>query len=1792
VKAIGCLFFLGSMPTFAAPPLVLTAREVPIGGDNLAYKDPEFWIEGRKVAWQDGDDQIWLADIDPRSGEWIPADGRGKLLGRAANIESDQSTGRPGSWNGPEWGFSQQGPAVYFTMIDGNGVNQQARYRLNTGLTEQITFGGNRGRSGTLPSKDAGDPFTRIMYFIGRFGTGQGGEAHWQWENDNSTEANLPATDWAFSGPQWIPGQPAIVTNQRDAAGVQQVARFETRAGNTATPEILTTDPRDKVDTYFFKAPEYGGELAFITLLDKQDIGVYRQIGGKWTLQRTLQVPVIPPPGSRLTVFSAEPFSFGGRSYFSFAITFGTAYQNPSWIYVMSIDGTYVEQVSDASNVARIDPEYFYTDEQVFIYYYTVEKGGRRRLYLSKLAPPAERLVAPTIAIAGAAGLTASVPAQAGATYTWRVDGGTITAGQGTPSVTFTADAAGKVVLACTATRQGTSTRSAIVVPVYGIGAMASVTVDGGYGAGSFPAGSRVDIWAPPATTGMLFDRWTGDTIALEDPTSAHTMLRVPAAGARVAAGYRTVSAWSPTTEANFGGAGVGLTYHIPANPRGLMFFFHGTGGGGANNFTKVETRLFFAELIAAGYGVAALDSTDRTAEQWNNSPSLTANPDLVNVTAAIARFRTAGAITTQTPLYFSGMSNGGAMAPRAAALLANATPAYPVAAAMSSCASGNTAIIAATTVPQLWNLQRNDDTIGDDGRTDAQTNFSTLLTRGVPTQLVLQSPSPVYPERFAALGLVFPAFTVADSRTIQARLKSGGYLDANDYLRDAPSSEMLGASLPAAYAPYAQEIGNLLNVSYGAHEFNGDVRRRALAFFNRPGSFYQPGVPADSSARLANLSARAAVGGGSDLIVGFVIEGSAARRVLVRGVGPALADFGVTATLARPSLTLFAGSAVQRTNAGWSSAPNAGEIAAATPTLGAFPLPAGSADTALLESFLPRSYTAHLGSTQFVTVVPVAGASYVWTVANGTIVSGQGTPVLAFRTAPVPGTTQIGLTVTTGGASATASAEVAVHAPGGTLTDTAAATSPAGTRLFFMTNFLRGERILIAASNAATLVLYDAQGRPITVGNPLDHRVPVRGSYFLQVTAAANGTTLTVAGVRPPTGAVETPAAVAAAAALPSLPSLPAMPPTAALNSVPTRRLRTSVPYGPGFATGEGLVAVGDRAVAIGYDYTARRSFLVSHRAGAEQWRTLTDDDSYLRSIAAGADGTVLVIGSTGGAGAASDAVLVALYESTGVRRWRREIATAGYDYGYAIAPAPDGGVFAGGFTSGALAGATNAGRLDSWIARYDAAGSLLWSRQFGTPGDDRLFAGASDASGNFIAFGDAETTPSGQADLFLHSYAPTGLLRWSRQFGTTDNDLAFACATDASGAIFVHGMTRGSFAPGSVKPAEPDVYLAKFDAAGTEQWRRQLGAAGGQSGETLATSPDGTTTLLFYTNGSFPGAANTSQGTRASDDMVLARFDRDGGALWLQQFDDTTERIFARGVALVGDEILVQRDHVYAIAAPFCTVSLDTLAQETARGRLTNLSVRSTAGRDSQTLIAGFALRGSGTTLLLRGVGPGLAPFGVGAPLADPQLSLLSGTNQIATNDDWTAASGASFSAVGAFALPAGSKDAALLTPLSAGSYTAQITGAGATTGLALAEVYDTSAATTADTALVNLSARAQVGTRGDILIAGFAVTGGPLTVLVRAVGPGLSPFGVTGLLTDPRIELFSGQTRIGENDTWSPATQATFDTVGAFALPAGSKDAALVATLAPGTYTAQVSGAGATTGVALVEVYAVPE
>jgi hypothetical protein len=285
-------------------------------------------------------------------------------------------------------------------------------------------------------------------------------------------------------------------------------------------------------------------------------------------------------------------------------------------------------------------------------------------------------------------------------------------------------------------------------------------------------------------------------------------------------------------------------------------------------------------------------------------------------------------------------------------------------------------------------------------------------------------------------------------------------------------------------------------------------------------------------------------------------------------------------------------------------------------------------------------------------------------------------------------------------------------------------------------------------------------------------------------------------------------------------------------------------------------------------------------------------------------------------------------------------------------------------------------------------------------------------------------------------------------------------------------------------------------------------------------------------------------------------------------------------------------------------------TVSATTDAGRLIDVSCRAVVGPGDGALIAGFVVGGDGTSgsipLLIRASGPALASVGVNGFLPDPDLTLYDAGGVLASNDDWDGNPQVASAAASVGAFPwtdDSSPDAALEQTLAAGPYTALVSGVGANSGVALAEVYDaTPAGSRLPTTprLLNISGRAQVGTGANILIAGFVIGGlTSKTVLIRASGPALAQFGVAGSLTDPMLQLSrisadGTSTLIGMDTGWGGNAQiaATAVTVGAFSWGTlATADSALLVTLAPGAYTAEISGASGDTGVSLVEAYEVP-
>jgi predicted outer membrane repeat protein len=251
-----------------------------------------------------------------------------------------------------------------------------------------------------------------------------------------------------------------------------------------------------------------------------------------------------------------------------------------------------------------------------------------------------------------------------------------------------------------------------------------------------------------------------------------------------------------------------------------------------------------------------------------------------------------------------------------------------------------------------------------------------------------------------------------------------------------------------------------------------------------------------------------------------------------------------------------------------------------------------------------------------------------------------------------------------------------------------------------------------------------------------------------------------------------------------------------------------------------------------------------------------------------------------------------------------------------------------------------------------------------------------------------------------------------------------------------------------------------------------------------------------------------------------------------------------------------------------------------------LANISTRAFVQTGDNIMIGGFIISGTGTQrVMIRAIGPSLAQFGITNPLQNPTLELHDASGVIAINDNWGDATNHQEITDSGLA-PGNSQESAILMNLNPGNYTALVKGVNNGTGVALIEGYALDRPTTAK--FGNISTRAFVQTGDNIMIGGFIVNGPDLeTVIVRAIGPSLSGFGIVNAMADPTLEIHDGNgTAIAINDNWKDSQQGQIQATGL--APSQDAESAIVQTLAPGNYTAFVKGKNDTTGVALVEVY----
>ena len=277
------------------------------------------------------------------------------------------------------------------------------------------------------------------------------------------------------------------------------------------------------------------------------------------------------------------------------------------------------------------------------------------------------------------------------------------------------------------------------------------------------------------------------------------------------------------------------------------------------------------------------------------------------------------------------------------------------------------------------------------------------------------------------------------------------------------------------------------------------------------------------------------------------------------------------------------------------------------------------------------------------------------------------------------------------------------------------------------------------------------------------------------------------------------------------------------------------------------------------------------------------SDSDDFAFAVVADGSGNVYVAGGTENPSIVLDA-FITKYDASGDETWNRQFGDAGLDYVCAIAADRSGNVYVAG---GTIPGYTSSGW--PFVAKYDASGNEIWTRRFGTTHDGAVHAMVADGSGNiYMAGGTGGMEPgarlgfgiSGADDTFFAKYDDSGNEVWTRQFGTEGNNFAYAMVTDGSGNIYMAGGTEGTF-PGQTSSGGVDAFIAKYDDSGNEIWTKQFGTSDSDVVRAMVADGSGKIYVAGGTKGTFPG--QTSSG---GVDAFIAEYDDSGNEIWTRQF------------------------------------------------------------------------------------------------------------------------------------------------------------------------------------------------------------------------------------------------------------------------------------------------------------------
>jgi len=304
---------------------------------------------------------------------------------------------------------------------------------------------------------------------------------------------------------------------------------------------------------------------------------------------------------------------------------------------------------------------------------------------------------------------------------------------------------------------------------------------------------------------------------------------------------------------------------------------------------------------------------------------------------------------------------------------------------------------------------------------------------------------------------------------------------------------------------------------------------------------------------------------------------------------------------------------------------------------------------------------------------------------------------------------------------------------------------------------------------------------------------------------------------------------------------------------------------WGVAVDTSTNIYVVGETSssTTVGFsDVFIRKYDASGNELWARQFGGSGADVAY--GVAVDTVGGVYIAGTTaflpGQVGLGGDDAFLRKYDASGNVVWTTEFGTSSEDFGYAVALDASGNIYVGGATHGSLPGQTASGcGINAFLRKYDPSANQLWTHEFGTcnsvigQGTELRSVSVDPAGFVYVAGRTDEALPGqtylGRLDAFLRKYDASGTVVWTRQFGSDQNDQAYAVASAPGGGVYVGGSTSGAL-PGQTLTNQ--AYLVKYDANGVLQWTQQFQGAGFTKGIAVDASdnpyPAGESTTLAF--------------------------------------------------------------------------------------------------------------------------------------------------------------------------------------------------------------------------------------------------------------------------------------------------------------------------------------------------------